>query len=121
MRRDFVDILLLGGAIAIVTLAINILTDGVAPYYRLLALALAGIALFGVQLVRAIRRARQDDRPSEESVDHEPTHIRHNPNNPFFRELTHDWTGLDEHPPNANGSNGESPDTRSSAERGADD
>lgn len=121
MRRELIDILLLGGAIALLTLAIHALTGSATPYYRLLALALAGIALFGIQLARALRRARQDDRPSDEGSDHELIHRRHNPNNPFFRELTHDWTGLDDHPLNANGSNGGSPDRRSSTQRSPDD
>ena len=118
MRKELIDILLLGCAIALIALAIHALTDTAAPYYRLLALALAGTALFGVQLGLAFRRARQQEQPPDESVDHETPHPPHNRNNPFFRELTRDWIGLDEQPPAEKPStgalNGESVDDRPS-------
>jgi hypothetical protein len=98
MRKDLIDSLLLGGAIALVALALHALTDEAAPHYQLLALALAAVLLFAIQLGLARHRARSAARPADESADEEPP-FKHNPRNPFFRELTSDWTGLDERPP----------------------
>ena len=59
---------------------------------------LGGRALFGVQLALFVRRARQPGSAQDEQSDPEQTlaHLRHNRRNPFFRELTSDWTGLDD-------------------------
>ena len=101
MRRDLFDSLLIGASIGFIALAIHALTDGSAPHYQLLALTLAGAALFGVHLALALRR-RQQARGRKETVEHEhepaPEAFLRDRRNPFFRELTRDWTGLDDYP-----------------------
>jgi hypothetical protein len=116
MRYDLIDSLLLGGTIGFVALALHMLTDGAPPHYQLLALVLAGAALFAVQIALALRRSRQSGRGSDEAAEHEPPRLRHNRRNPFYRELTSDWTGLDEYPP-APERPAPRPDTGSSGDR----
>ena len=99
MHKDLIDNLVIGAGIAFVVLAIHALTDSASAQLQLLALILAGIALFCVQLALTLRRARRTDPPREEPAEPEqrPSRPRAGRRNPFFRELTHDWTGLDEH------------------------
>lgn len=99
MRRDLFDSLLIGVSIGFIALAIHALTDGSAPHYQLLALTLAGAVLFGIHLALALRR-RQQARSQKETVEpeHAPETFLRDRRNPFFRELTRDWTGLDEYP-----------------------
>ena len=99
MRRYVIDNLLLGASIGLIALAIRELTGGATRYYQLLAVVLAGVALFGIQLVLARYRARQADE-SEDGADLEqnPRRMRRHRRDPFSRELTHDWTGLDAYP-----------------------
>jgi hypothetical protein len=99
MRSDIVDSLLIGCTIGFAALAIHALTDGAAPHYQLLALVVAGAGLFAAQLALALRRTRQRQQASDESAEHDGATPRHNRRNPFFRELTSDWTGLDDRPP----------------------
>ncbi|MBK9715678.1 MAG: hypothetical protein IPO81_31015 [Kouleothrix sp.] len=98
MKYDLADSLLVGGSIGFIALAIHALTGAAQPGVQLLALTLAGAALFGVQLALFVRRARQPGSAQDEQSDPEQTlaHLRHNRRNPFFRELTSDWTGLDD-------------------------
>ena len=100
MKYDLADSLLVGGSIGFIALAIHALTGAAQPGVQLLALTLAGAALFGVQLALFVRRARQPGSAQDEQSDPEQTlaHLRHNRRNPFFRELTSDWTGLEDSP-----------------------
>jgi hypothetical protein len=99
MRYDLIDSLLIGGSIGLIVLAIRALTDGASSQLKLLALLAAGGALFCVQLALLIRRRRRAGRPAEDQAEAErrPARMRRDRRNPFFRELTQDWTGLDEH------------------------
>jgi hypothetical protein len=99
MRNDLIESLVIGGSIGFVVLAIHALTDGAPAQLRLLALLVAGIGLFCAQLALGIRRTRRSGAPHEEQPQQAPAPLQRagRRRNPFFRELTHDWTGLDEH------------------------
>jgi hypothetical protein len=98
MRNNFVESAVIGSSIAFGVLAIHALTDSTPAQLQLMALVLAGVALFCVQLAFTIRRIRHSDAPAEEQPEAErPARLRPDRRNPFFRELTHDWTGLEEH------------------------
>jgi hypothetical protein len=66
---------------------------------QLLALLVASAVLFCVQLVLAIGRRRHGDSPPEEQDQQQPRSrpLRQRRRNPFARELTHDWIGLEDH------------------------
>jgi hypothetical protein len=98
MRNNLVESAVIGSSIAFGVLAIHALTDSTAAQLQLMALVLAGIALFCVQLAFTIRRIRKSDARAEEQPEAEhPARLRRSRRNPFFRELTQDWTGLEEH------------------------
>ncbi len=101
MRNDLIDSLLIGGGIGFVALALHMLTDGSAPLLQLVALVLAAIALFCLQIVLTVRRSPRTGGSAEEPSEAEQrvSAPRHSRRNPFFRELAHDWTGLDERGP----------------------
>ena len=98
MRNDLTDSLLLGVTIGFIALAIHALTVAAAPHYQLLALALAGVVLFAVHLALGLRRGRKSRAETDDRHEHEPAGMRPDRRNPFFRELTKDWTGLDDYP-----------------------
>jgi len=97
MRKDLINSLLVGMSIGLIALGIHALTDSSAPHYQLLALALSGLTLFALHLALGLRRARQARDRVDNEADHEPETFLRDRRNPFFRELTRDWTGLDEH------------------------
>jgi hypothetical protein len=97
MRDNWFDSLIVGGSIALAILAIQMLTDGAPGQARLLLLLLAGAALAGLQLVLALRRARRGSASYQPPQSDRPTPgARTDQRNPFIRELTRDWTGLDD-------------------------
>jgi hypothetical protein len=114
MRNNFVESAVIGGSIAFGVLAIHALTDSTPAQLQLMALVLAGIALFCVQLAFTIRRIRQSNARSQEQPEAElPARLRPDRRNPFFRELTHDWTGLEEHTLHRASRRAQSPDEQS--------
>jgi hypothetical protein len=123
MRKDLINSLLIGGTIGLVALAIHAVTDNAAPHYQLLALVLAGAALFAVHLVLALRRKARAE--TDDGREQEAASLRHDPRNPFFRELTKDWTGLDDYPVDdhapQNGSDAPAAVSRPPASRGEQD
>jgi len=100
MRNSVIESLMVGCGIALGVLLIHTLTQGAPATTQLLALLAAGIVLFCVQLGLALHRSRHDRPPPEEhaGLAQRPMLSRRSRRNPFFRELTHDWTGLDDHP-----------------------
>jgi hypothetical protein len=98
MLKDVINSLLIGGIIGFVALAIHALTDTAAPHYQLLALALAGVVLFAVHLTLGLRRSGKSRADADDGREHEGAALRPDRRNPFFRELTKDWTGLDDYP-----------------------
>jgi hypothetical protein len=122
MRKDLINSLLVGGAIGFIAIGLHVVTAAASPAYRLLALAVAGLVLFAVHLAIALRRGRQARHDADDG-EHEAG-ARHNPRNPFFRELTSDWTGLDEHPAGEqppNGAEATAADTRAPQARPGED
>ena len=126
MSRDLFDSLLIGVSIGFIALAIHALTDGSAPQYQLLALTLAGAALFAIHLTMALRRRRQSQAQKETAEQAQaPEMYLRDRRNPFFRELTRDWTGLDEYPgaaePPGKGADTVRQETQPPPEQGAED
>jgi hypothetical protein len=99
MRKDLFDSLIMGLSIAFVVLAIRTLADGAAERTQLLLLLLAGVALAGLQLALTLRRARRRGHAGAQwpEPDRPAPRLRRDQRNPFVRELTREWTGLDEH------------------------
>jgi hypothetical protein len=99
MHDDLIEGLIIGTTIGLVVFAIRVIFVGTASMVLLLALALAGLALCAVQILLSRRRARQSVRRPRERP--EPTHPlprrRLSRHNPFAQELTHNWTGLNDH------------------------
>ena len=108
MRNDLIESICIGGCIGLVVLAIHALTSNAGPQTQLLALLVAAILIVCGQLVFTIWRRRRGaallDQPHHQAPN--LLQIRRNRRNPFFRELTSDWTGLDERflEPGADGS-----------------
>ena len=99
MRNSLLESLIVGCGIALGVMLVHTLTQGAPATTQLLALLAAGIVLFCIQLGLALRRPRRDGAPTEQQAGVEHRLLsRRGRRNPFFRELTHDWTGLDEHP-----------------------
>src|SRR5262245_41517532 len=97
MRHDWFDSLIVGGSIALVVLVIQLLTGSASGQARLLPLLVAGTVLAGLQLVLTLRRARRGPTSKQRSqLDHPDPSPRIDRRNPFIRELTRDWTGLDD-------------------------
>jgi hypothetical protein len=96
MRNSPIESLLIGGGIALGVLLVHALTQGAPALVQLLALLAAGVVLFCVQLVLALRRAPPPHRQDEPQRRFGP--LRQRRRNMFARELTHDWTGLEDHP-----------------------
>ncbi|HEU5102690.1 MAG TPA: hypothetical protein VFU22_26880 [Roseiflexaceae bacterium] len=99
MRNSLLESLMVGCGIALGVMLVHTLTQGAPATTQLLALLAAGIVLFCIQLGLALRRPRRDGAPPKQQAGAE-YHLlsRRGRRNPFFRELTHDWTGLDEYP-----------------------
>jgi hypothetical protein len=94
MRNDVVESLAIGGSIGLLALLIHAWTDAAGLERQLLALLIAGLALAALQLAWGYRRARRAGPPPEQHAQRDG----HGPHNPFFRELTSDWTGLEDSP-----------------------
>lgn len=99
MRNDLVESLWIGGCIGLVVLAVHALTANATPQIQLLALLAAAVVIACCQIVFTIWRERRGIPSGSPPADHAPNvlRLRRNRRNPFFRELTSDWTGLDEH------------------------
>jgi hypothetical protein len=94
MHNDMPEGLIIGATIGLAVVAIRMLLAG-ASIGQALALALAGALLCAGQVVLSLRRARRASRPpvSRPGAARSGRLSRHNP---FARELTHNWTGLDD-------------------------
>ncbi|HJZ47289.1 MAG TPA: hypothetical protein VKE41_08995 [Roseiflexaceae bacterium] len=99
MRNSLIESLVLGCGIVLGVLLVQALAEGAPAMTQLLALLGVGVVLFCIQLVLTLRRRRSNDVPPEHEAGQQPVALlRRGRRNPFFRELTHDWTGLDDHP-----------------------
>src|SRR4051812_556635 len=94
MRNGTIESLVIGCGIALGVLLVHALTQGASAITQLLALLAVGVVLFCVQLVLASRRSRP---PPAEPGKSRSRPLRQRRRNPFTRELTHDWTGLEDH------------------------
>jgi hypothetical protein len=99
MRNRSIESLIIGCGIALGVLLIQALTQGAPATLQLLALLLVGVVLFCIQLALTLRRARRNRSQSAESnqVPERARPLRNRHRNPFARELTHDWIGLEDH------------------------
>ena len=99
MRNSLIESLVIGCGIALGVLLVHTLTQGAPATAQLLALLAAGIVLFCIQLALALRGARRTGQPPKQQDERtqRPILSRRGRRNPFIRELTHDWTGLDDH------------------------
>lgn len=99
MRHSVIESLMVGCGIALGVMLVHSLTQGAPATTQLLALLATGIVLFCVQLWLALRRSSQASASQEEPswLEQHPMLSRRGRRNQFFRELTHDWTGLDDH------------------------
>lgn len=94
MRNGTIESLVIGCGIALGVVLVHALTQGASAITQLLALLAAGVVLFCVQLVLGSRRGSPSHAEQDES---HPRPLRQRRRNPFARELTHDWTGLEDH------------------------
>ncbi|MFL5802688.1 MAG: hypothetical protein ACJ8CR_13220 [Roseiflexaceae bacterium] len=107
MPDELLEGLLIGATIGLAVIAIRTLLAGTSAGHGL-ALALAGVALCGVQLLLSLRRARRAHPPADPEPP--PTPRRHpSRNNPFAQELTRNWTGLNDQPIEESGAQTEPP------------
>ena len=95
MYNDMPEGLIIGATIGLVVVAIRILLAG-ASVGQALALVFAGLVLCAAQVVLSLRRARRASRPPVPRPAPGRTR-RLSRHNPFAQELTHNWTGLDDH------------------------
>jgi hypothetical protein len=95
MYNDMPEGLIIGATIGLVVVAIRILLAG-ASLGQALALVLAGVVLCAAQVVLLLRRARRvAPPPAPRPSPARPRRLSRQ--NPFAQELTHNWTGLDDH------------------------
>ena len=95
MRNDLIESVLIGGSVGLLAIIIHIWTDAAATATQVLALLAAGFGLAGFQLALAYRRSRRPGRaPDGPGSSDQPPARR----NQFMRELTSDWTGLEDSP-----------------------
>jgi hypothetical protein len=99
MRNELVESLWIGACIGLAVLVVHALTANTTPQVQLLALLAAAILVACCQIAFTIWRERRGIPSGAPPTDHTPQFLRNRRNrrNPFFRELTSDWTGLDEH------------------------
>ena len=99
MRNSPIESLVIGCGIALGVLLVYGLTQGAPAMIQLLALLAAGVVLFCIQLALALLHARRDGRSPEEQDEPQQRSwpLRQRRRNAFARELTHDWTGLEDH------------------------
>lgn len=98
MRNNLTESLIVGGAVGALALALHRWAGASTPAVRLLLLLLAALALALLQLgfvyYRSRRRGAAPPSPPEPPAGWPPSGRR----NLFARELTSDWTGLEEAP-----------------------
>jgi len=99
MRNSPIEILVIGCGTALGVLLVHMLTEGASALIQLLALLSAGVVLFCIQLALVLRRAGRGDQPQQDQPQQPPRLLRRRRGNPFVRELTHDWIGLEDHVP----------------------
>jgi hypothetical protein len=109
MYNDMPEGIIIGATIGLAVVAIRILLAG-ASLGQALALVLAGVVLCVAQVVLSLRRARRASRApvSRPGSGRARRLSRHNP---FAQELTHNWTGLDDHLTEENHTKGTRPRT----------
>lgn len=119
MRNDLVESLGIGGGIGLLILAIHALTTGAPPQAQLLALLAAALLIACAQIGVTIWRQRHGDRTGSPPAVTPPgfARLRRSQRNLFFRELTSDWTGLDERQPDDERTKPPSPPTTPADER----
>lgn len=96
MRNSPIESLVIGGGIALGVLLVHALTQGAPVTTQLLSLLTAGVVLFCLQLALALRRGSPTPAAQDEPQPRSRS-LRQRRHNPFARELTHDWTGLEDH------------------------
>jgi hypothetical protein len=99
MRNSLIESLVIGCGIALGVVLVHLLTQGASVMTQLIALLAAGVVLFCIQLALALRRTSRGGPSPEEQDEQQPRFrsLRQRRRNPFARELTHDWIGLEEH------------------------
>jgi hypothetical protein len=99
MRNSPIESLVIGCGIALGVVLVHVLTQGEPMLIQLLALLAAGVVLFCIQLALALLHAPRGSPSSEQHDAPQPLSrpLRGRRRNPFARELTHDWTGLEDH------------------------
>ena len=98
MRNTITESLIVGGAVGLLALAIHRWTDASSPGTRLLVLLLAALGLGLLQLGLLLFRSRRRGAAPPGEPDQPPSWPQNGRRNPFARELTSDWTGLEESP-----------------------
>ena len=103
MRNELIEGVLLGIGIGLAVIAIRTLMAGASSQAQVLALVLVGAALCIVQLVLTLRSKRREAPPTRDAVEaRRPlARRRSSQRDPFARELTREWTGLDERVPSS--------------------
>ena len=101
MRHSLIESLVIGCSIALGVLLVHTLTEGASALAQLLVLLIAGVVLFCVQLVLVLALGRMRGAahpPEQQEAPQQPSRPLHGRRrNPFVRELTHDWMGLEDH------------------------
>ena len=96
MRNSLIESVVIGCAIALGVVLVHTLTQGAPVMIQLLALLAAGVVLYCIQLVFASRRGSPP--PAEQGESYPRLRpLRQRRRNLFTRELTQDWTGLEDH------------------------
>ena len=98
MRNSPIESLVIGCGIALGALLVHALTQGAPALTQVLALLVAGVVLFCIQLALTVRRARQGSPPPDQQDEPQQRFqpLRQRRRNLFMRELTHDWSGLED-------------------------
>jgi hypothetical protein len=99
MRNSLIESLVIGCGVALGVMLVHVLTQGASVMTQLLALLAVGVVLFCVQIALTQRSTRRDRLPPEEPDEQQPRSgsLRRRRRNPFARELTDDWIGLEDH------------------------
>jgi hypothetical protein len=97
MRNSLIESLVIGCGIALGVMLVHVLMQGAPVMTQLLALLAVGVVLFGIQLALTQRSTRRGRPPPEEPDERQPRARPLRRRNPFARELTHDWIGLEDH------------------------